>query len=426
MKKLIASAGLAAIGASSLYGAYAPGLSSTETAKPWSVSASLRGFYDDNFTTSPNEIDTFGIQISPSVSYNISLDTTYIGLSYTYSLRNYFEDGTNDQSHRFNGKLSHAFTERWKLDVDERFAIAQEAEVLEGSGPLTTVLRTDGDNLSNRLRLDLNGQLTEQFGILVGYGNRIFDYSQEVGDSINGFPIAFNSKSGLLDRVEHRARLNLRWQALPQTVGVLGYEYGVVDYNSDDALFAPKGFAGSATSDIRDNESHYVYIGADQTFNPQLNGSIRAGAQFISYDDPASSDDVSPYVDGKLSYTYLPGSYVQGGIRHSFVSTDIIGTSGTNPTLDQESTTIYGSLNHKITAKLNGSILGQVQFSEFNGGPGIDGENENIYIVGLNLTYQINKFIAAEAGYNYDNLDSDIPNRSFSRNRVYIGVRASY
>ena len=44
----------------------------------------------------------------------------------------------------------------------------------------------------------------------------------------------------------------------------------------------------------------------------------------------------------------------------------------------------------------------------------------------MNLTYEINRFLAAEAGYNYDRLDSDLSFRSFTRNRVYVGLRASY
>jgi hypothetical protein len=46
--------------------------------------------------------------------------------------------------------------------------------------------------------------------------------------------------------------------------------------------------------------------------------------------------------------------------------------------------------------------------------------------VGLNLAYRINQFLSAEAGYNYDKVDSDLVGRSYSRNRVYVGVRATY
>jgi len=45
--------------------------------------------------------------------------------------------------------------------------------------------------------------------------------------------------------------------------------------------------------------------------------------------------------------------------------------------------------------------------------------------LGVNCSYQVNTFISADAGYNYDRLDSEI-GRSFTRNRIYFGLRATY
>ena len=138
MKKLLTSAGLVALGISSIQAAYAPALSQMETAKPWSLSAALRGFYDDNYTTSVNGVkrDSFGFEVSPSASLNLPLDQTFIGLSYEYSLR-YYEDRRDnkyDQSHKFDGRLDHAFSERYKLELSDSFVIAQEPEVLAPAG----------------------------------------------------------------------------------------------------------------------------------------------------------------------------------------------------------------------------------------------------------------------------------------------------
>jgi hypothetical protein len=56
----------------------------------------------------------------------------------------------------------------------------------------------------------------------------------------------------------------------------------------------------------------------------------------------------------------------------------------------------------------------------------VDGDVDNYYGFGANLTYQINQYWSTEGGYNFDRLDSDQPVRSFSRNRVYVGVRATF
>ncbi|MGZ4973892.1 MAG: outer membrane beta-barrel protein, partial [Limisphaerales bacterium] len=88
--------------------------------------------------------------------------------------------------------------------------------------------------------------------------------------------------------------------------------------------------------------------------------------------------------------------------------------------------TIYGAVTHKITAKLIGSVLGQYQNSQFNGGgAGISGVGENFFLANLNLAYKINPYLLTEAGYEYNRLDSEF-GRAYTRNRVYLGVRATY
>jgi hypothetical protein len=48
-------------------------------------------------------------------------------------------------------------------------------------------------------------------------------------------------------------------------------------------------------------------------------------------------------------------------------------------------------------------------------------------MVGLNLAYRFNQYFSTEVGYNYDRLvTSSAINGTFDRNRVYIGVTASY
>src|SRR5947209_226984 len=100
MKRIIASASLVTLGAAGLQAAYAPGLSPMETAKPWSVSATLRGFYDDNYNNAPaHPVDpaiptaksSGGFEVSPQFKVHTSMDQTYLGASYLYSMKYYFD-----------------------------------------------------------------------------------------------------------------------------------------------------------------------------------------------------------------------------------------------------------------------------------------------------------------------------------------------
>jgi predicted porin len=166
----------------------------------------------------------------------------------------------------------------------------------------------------------------------------------------------------------------------------------------------------------------------DHTFNPQLNGAVRLGAQITDYpnlQDLAQSgavnvDDnsVIPYVDARLTWTYNPGSYMTLGVINTLNQTDVAA-------LAQESVAVYGTLNHRITPKVTGSVVGTFQDSKYKQGI-YNGEVDLLYLAGVNLNYAFNPNLSAEAGYNFDRLDSDLPSRSYSRNRVYIGLRATY
>ena len=118
MKKVIASAGLVAFGVTALQAQYAPGLSRIETTKPWSVSASLRGFYDDNYFAQPNAFaeESYGFEVRPRIAFNLPREQTYIGGAYTYGLKYYEarDDDPIDQTHEVDLKLDHRFTERMK------------------------------------------------------------------------------------------------------------------------------------------------------------------------------------------------------------------------------------------------------------------------------------------------------------------------
>lgn len=410
MKKLIASAGLVAVGTASLHSADGFGLSREEASKPWSIAASLRGFYDDNFAAAPKSLrkESFGFEFSPWFFLNFPMEQTYVRVGYIYSLKYYFDrpgDDT-DHSHDFNLKAEHRFSERYKIAVSDSFVYAQEPAVIEGTGFAQTTFRTQADAARNRAAIDFTAQLTELLSVLAGYRNNWYDFRQD-GDF---------SRSALLDRMEHLFRVDGRWQVQEHLIGLVGYQYGINDYTSQNLI------TSVARGDDRDSTAHYFYLGANYAFSSQLNAEARAGVRYTDYD--AGGSALSPYVDIAGTYTYLPGSYVLLGLRHDRNATDVAGT-GTDITTDQESSIVYGSLNHRITPRLTGSLIAQYQRGVFNGGT-LDGEVDNFFLAGVNLEYRFNNNWATETGYNFDRLDSDGPNRSFTRNRIYVGVRAKY
>lgn len=428
MKRVITTAGLAVLGVMS-----ATAASSTETTKPWSVSAALRGFYDDNYATRNKAVGkegSGGFEVNPVVGFNIFREQTSISLTYSYDLRYYLDrdgkgvvggatqtSGKDDQSHEVTAKLSHVFTPRLKLDLSDSFAFAQEPQILAKNGAAAaTFLRNDGENFRNFADIAATLQITDTLSTVVGYDNSYWDY-KETGN---------NSNSARLDRMEHLGRLEMRYQFQPSTVGLLGYEYGATDYSDDKDLLTSGAF--TAAPKDRNFTSHKVVLGAEHTFNSQLSGSVRGGVQITDYTKLKKSE-TSPYAKVQGQYTYAEGSSLTLGLVHERSASDVAlfdtaGVVGQN----SESTSLYAVVHHQITAKLSADLIGQYQNTAFQFGGG-DGKDDDYYGIGISAAYEINKFLSLEAGYNYDRLTSGLDSfspRSYSRNRVFAGIKAAY
>ena len=436
MKKIFASIGVVALGATAVHAENAAGMGmGGDNTKPWSVSASLRGFYDDNYNTSSgtNKFDSFGVTVSPSIAFKFPMDQTTLGFRYTYGAT-WYQDRTRinssnnawDQSHEFEGLFSHAFSSRFSLDAMDSFVISQQPGLIAGSGVNTYPYRTDGNNIRNHGEITLNGTLTRELSFVLGYQNTYYDYENDGGNVFQP------SLSGLLDRMEHEALANLRWQALPKTVFVLGYNYKQVDYTSDEDIALT--ISGIRDSKSRNSRSHIFYGGVDQNFTKDLILSFRAGAQFIDYyNAPAGEPNdktTSPWGNLSLTYTYLPGSSVQVGFTHMRNQTDVVSPDPVTGSItsDQQTSVIYGAITHRITPKLTGRLTAQWQDAVFYGGVN-DSKSEIFFDAGANLTYRFNPHFSTEIGYNYSQLNSDVnvvPTRDYNRNIVYLGVTATY
>lgn len=427
MKKIVASVGLVALGATSLNAVYGQGMAATAY-KPWSISASLRGFYDDNINTVPSSSSfhqsSFGFQVDPAVNLSWQNDQTMLQANYDYTLRwydkrPYSSSSHYDQDHTFNLGFNHAFTERYRLGINDSFVIGQEPDLLRSGYALEEPQRIPGDNIRNYGTINFDAEITPLFGLEVGYANSFFHYHDE-----GPFSLAAS-----LDRIQNLAHLDGRIQLMPQTVGVIGYQYSQEQYTGNNVIgLVPSGpFAFTLVySRVRDNRAHYGYVGADHNFLPDLSGSLRIGLRDTDYyNSPSGENSVSPYVMASLRYNYTTESSAEIGFNYDRNATDVTGISANTLTLDEESAVVYASVNHRIVPNLYGSLIAQFQNSTFNGGT-FDGEVDRYYLIGLNFQYKFNPFLSANAGYNYDKIDSDIPGRSFDRNRVYIGLTASY
>jgi len=394
-----------AVGAAGVQAANIADLRPSETSKPWSVSASLRAFYDDNWNTANKNLpvgpqESFGIEVKPGASfYYLPNEQTYLGVAYVYSMK-WFEsrkDHSIDQSHELTLKADHRFSERFRINFNDSLVYSQEPDVIEPTGASSSFARANQNVFRNRAAVKLNSQITERVELESGYQNIYYDYRDPL-------------YSPVLDRDEHIIWLDGIYHLQEHLAALVGYQLHYFDY-----LHTGKS--------LDDNVGHSIYVGGRKSVSSQLNVEGKVGVQFTHYMHHISNkNSTDPYVDASASYEYLPGSSIKVGVMVTRVATDIQGAT------DQESEAVYAQLSHRITPSMTASVLGQFQHNTLHapGIVGLDNTKDNDLLLGINLEYKLNNNLSAEAGYNFDRLDADIPFRSYTRNRVYAGIRASY
>jgi len=311
------------------------------------------------------------------------------------------------------------------MSVDESFVIGQEPDILQDPAG---VQRIDGDNMRNFAGINFNAAATQLLSFGFGYQNAFYDYDDETPTTA-GILVVQPSNSGLLDRMEHKVRVDSNWSLTPATTGVLGYFYSQNNYTGDEVTGGLIGVPGSQVlSDYRNSKGHTFYVGAQHLFTPTLSGYANVGAQHFSYyNDPASESQWSPYAQGGLTYALQTTTTADIGFRYERAASNEGGGGGQNFVRDTEQATLYGNLKHRIFSKLVGTLNGSINDAKYNGGgPSIDDKHQLYFRVGMDLAYEFTENFSSHIGYNYDKLESDLPGRDYDRNRVYLGLTAGF
>ncbi len=401
MNKKIITLGVAAIGVA--------GVQAADAGKVWEVTASLRGFYDDNYTTSPDELaeESWGIEVSPGINFTLGEGTDMeFSAGYAFGMR-YYEDRESDNEdygHELGISLDKKFSDTSVLLLSNGLVVAQEPEILNGGTPL----RIEGDNLRNTFAARYRRILSGSTGVDIGYGNSIFDYEEQY-------------HSALLDRSYNEVSLDV-FYGMAETEYYAGYRYSSTDFEGDVLQVPGLVFNPAA----RSNHAHAGYVGARHQLDKNILANVRAGVQNVDYYDfdlmPGliPEDESSPYVDARMEWEYAEGSKLVAGAPLARGATDL-------QAADQEISSVYAQLLHKISGRVHGTLTGRFQDAEISGGgEKLDGKEESLLLLGASLTYAIADNIWAEVSYNYDELDSDVPHRSFERNYLSVGIGTTY
>lgn len=364
----------------------------------------MNAIWDDNTTPAtpgPND-ETFSL--NPYVGMEVSSaapQTTWdvfakLGVLYYLDEPVAGSDDTYGQF-RAGADITHRFDERLRL-VSQNF-ISYELEPDYSYGFATNrqaseYVYWDTDNA-------LGYRWTERLATYTGLKLTMLDYDS-VADA---------------DRFTWTLYNQFRYVLSPQTVATASIRYAQTTAD------------GVAT----DSNDTYLLIGVEHRFTPNtiLIGNI--GAQIREVDTVGGSDSTSPYIEMTLSTQVNEQFRISSFLRYGSEVYDTVVALPLLSEYDSRMTLRIGAqATYQVSQKL--SLFGGIDVisTSFEDGRAIVGgapqadQDETLLNAYIGATLQLTEYLDGTISYNFTNADSDIPNRSYDRNRISVGLKAEF
>jgi len=365
---------------------------------PFQLSNRLRLGYDDNVYQSggeegqPSKKDSFRIIEEIEILVNLNLERTYLGLRYRPSFL-WYSDRDDDDSDFLNDldlNFIHNFTPQLALSLNDTLRSSQLPELQDEE----FVVREDDDNIYNSAVATLSYKLRPETRVDLSGRHIMLQYQDDVNDDNSYYSVV--------------GGLTIRQQLASLTTVMVDGRYQTVVYDE-------------ASADAnRDSQSLFGGLGLEQTFSPQMIGTLRGGIESRDYDDEGVDDNTKPYAELSMTFLPSPATRLTGAASYSIYQSDVARY------LSQDRTYFSLSLAHDFTAKLSFYVSGAYTLSQYQADysldEGLTDEDENSFLVSMRLSYRVNRINWIEAGWQFVKLDSDVLNRvSYDRNRFDVG-----
>jgi hypothetical protein len=379
--------------------ASAQGLLAVQRAADFSVgqpvtwSAGVGGGYDNLDYKADSEfypdIESYFVQGAIGATYVKADRITPWSFSLDGGVLHYLDDAPRNDDTFYSARaafnISHEISQR--LKISNNLYGTYEVEPNTAMGASTTLW---------------NGQYFygyENFNLSYAWSRRVTSTTSYTFDTIQ-YQDDFVSASE--DRLSHLIAQQLSYSLTPRTQLVGEYRYRMVNYQN--------------RSDV-DYRSHYILAGVDYAWSQRTSTSLRAGVEMFSSD---RSDKTAPYGEFALDYSLDRKTTVRWFSALGFDGTEL-------QSYDSRYSLRTGiNANHQLDRRLslNGGL--SYVYSEFDGGEISPSVTENSILVSAGLSYLIWSNISLNANYSYTLLESDDITREFDRNRVSLGMSATF
>lgn len=310
---------------------------------------------------------------------------------------------TDDTFYNARGgvNLSHRFNERMRFRSRSDVAYETEPDFDYGYG---TDRRT-GEYVRYSTDNSFGYRWTERFGTVTGW--RFYGVDFDDSDGSDYYTNLFYNE--------------FRYRGSPQTVYTASYRYGISD-----------------TDDSSDSDSHYFLVGAEHQFSATTTGVVRLGGQY--FDPDTGSDTWGPYVEGmirsQINEQFSIRSFVRYGIepQNRTIATALSGggTPTAQGTYDDHSVLRIGAqgsyaISPRLTIFGGGNLIYE-QYDDLvattSGAP--SDFDETTVNLNIGASMQMTDNIYLTGSYNFTTASSDATFREYDRNRVQLGVQATF
>jgi len=360
----------------------------------------LRLGYDDNIYLEAEEhdpVDSFRVIEELELLVNLNMERMYLGLAYRPSLLWYTdrdEENSDNKEYDLLNDLDLNFMYRFSPTLSFSLSDSLRSSRLPAIADDNYIVRRDDDNLYNSAIATLSYNLLPETRLDLSGRHILLDYEEDSSALYGNY---YSLVGGLSLRQQLASRTTVFGDVRYQTIT---YDKAPEEYNRDAEMI----FAG---------------LGAEQTFNPKLLGSLRAGMETRTYDNDRYDDNTAPY--GEISLTFLPSPATRVSASASYS----IDESDAENYMSQDRSYLSLSLAHDFTAKLSLYASGAYTQNEYDEEYSVmpaPGGTEKTYLASLRLSYRLNRINWLEVGYQYAKMDTELENReSYDRNRFDIG-----
>ncbi len=348
--------------------------------------------YDNNVLYSgvdPVASPTYGVRGRVDYHFGsrrLQLDASLSGGVTYYQNR---PGGSNDEN------FALTLASDYKLMPRVRFTVNTYTAYLSQPSPqvIGGVFQFTGSYFYTNTSLGLNYQVRPRFGISTSFAYNALTYDDKFINNNSGFTQQNYSISG-------------NWLVSPRTTLILQYRYNPVQY-----YLSGLGSTGN-----------FLLFGVEQSLSPRLNYTFLAGVEARSLQNPAPgapSSYLGPFAEGSLTYRFAPRSNLVGTLR---LGTEPSGSQGVIRETFRASVGVEHSLGSRLTLTSN---LG---FERDNyDQPGVQADyTQDIFTGTLALRYQIAQFTYAVVRDDYIFLSSTVPNGTYNRNAISIGLEVQF